>query len=49
MAAHPGSDVLRVGLQPVQDQTGFPDLWHEYALEGAAEFLAWDASPPLSR
>jgi len=49
MAAHPGTDVLRVGLQPVQDQTVCPDLWHEYALGGAAECVAWDASPPLSR
>lgn len=49
MAAYPGTDVLRAGLQPVQDQTGCADLWHEYAPEGAAECVASDESPPLSR
>jgi hypothetical protein len=47
--AHPGTDVLRVGLQPVQDRPGCGDLWREYAPEGAAECVASDASPPLSR
>ena len=49
MAAHPGTDFLGVGLQPVQDQTGCPDLWHVYAPEGVAECVTWDAPPPLSR